>query len=174
VGAHRGRQLVKKSVEHDLRRMSFSSCADVKKVVRQMGFDTALFEPLFPDLEGMMKRRHQIVHEADLPTRWAKAPRQWTVDDNYLLLFSVLAVQAFYWALIASDDPAREPARWLFAKFTEAIKRAKQMYNTTANAELLASSQKASGSLIEALGISSWVEEARAILDNWEQRETPN
>src|SRR5574337_569282 len=89
------KQIIETSVEGDLRRKSFSSCADVKKVLRQMGLDTTPFEPLFPDLEQMMKWRHRIVHEADLPSRRARVPLQWTVDDNYKLLFSVMAVHAF-------------------------------------------------------------------------------
>lgn len=175
VGPHHGKQVkqrIEKSVDGDLRSRSFNRCADVKKVLRQMGLDIAPFNPLFPHLKQMMKRRHRIVHEADLPSRWARVPLQWTVDDNYLLLFSALAVGAFGMALIVSDEPADEDARWFLAMYMEAIGRLKQMYNAPADTELVAGSQEAPGSfLVKALGFPSSREEAKAM---WEQRETSN
>src|ERR1019366_9806394 len=69
LNAHRGKtvdQLIQESIEGYLDRESFGSCADVDKVLRQMGLDTTPFKSFYADLDRMMQRRHRIVHEADL------------------------------------------------------------------------------------------------------------
>src|SRR5213594_299135 len=71
LDAHRGKtvdQLLHESVGDYLGRQSFGSVADVERILSQMGLDTAPFKSLFPSLNQMMKRRHRIVHEADLPS----------------------------------------------------------------------------------------------------------
>jgi len=122
--AHRGKtvdQLIQESVESYLDRESFSSCGDVNEVLTQMGLDTVPFKPFYADLDQMMKRRHRIVHEADLPSPKDSLPAPWTIADTYNLCFWLMVVAIFYGQLCISVDPADEVQRWFLERRTKAI-----------------------------------------------------
>ncbi len=79
LDAHRGKtvdEVLRESVGAYWERVTFSSCDDVEKALRQMGLDTGPFKVLYAGLDSMMKRRHQIVHDADLgPSHGSTTPR---------------------------------------------------------------------------------------------------
>ena len=68
-----------------------------------------------------MKRRHRIVHEADLPSPKDTSPAPWTIVDYFHLCLWNLTVLAFYALLSVSLDPADELQRWYFEKRMKAI-----------------------------------------------------
>jgi hypothetical protein len=124
LNAHRGKtvdQLIQESVENYLDRESFASCHDVEEVLTQMGLDTAPFKPYYADLDQMMKRRHRIVHEADLPSPNDSLPASWTIADDYNLSLWLLVVPIFYGLLRMSVDPADEVQRWFVEKWIKGV-----------------------------------------------------
>lgn len=81
---HRGKtidELLQQSVDEYLNGRSFSSCRDVTTILEAMSLEPHLFWFLFADLERMMKRRHRIVHEADLPDPEDIVAPPWTFSD---------------------------------------------------------------------------------------------
>ena len=136
LNAHRGKtvdQLIHESVENYLDRETFGSCSDVDEVLTQMGLDTAPFKPLYADLDQMMKRRHRIVHEADLPSPKDSLSAPWTIIDDFNLSLWLLVVVTFHTLLCVSMDPANELLRWYLASRMKAIELARQ-----ARAEIIA------------------------------------
>ena len=124
LNAHRGKtvdQLIHESVENYLDRESFGSCGDVDEVLTQMGLDTAPFKPFYADLDQMMKRRHRIVHEADLPSPKDSLSAPWTIADNYNLSVWLVVVPIFYGLLRISVDPTDEVQRWFLERWIKAI-----------------------------------------------------
>jgi hypothetical protein len=113
--------LIRESVEDYLNRESFGSCASVEEILRQMGLDTKPFKPLYADLDRMMKRRHRIVHQADLPSPHDVSSRPWTMVDLFQLGLWSLVVLAFHALLRVSLDPADELQRWYFERRAKAI-----------------------------------------------------
>ncbi|MGB7758865.1 MAG: hypothetical protein WBL61_03495 [Bryobacteraceae bacterium] len=129
LSAHRGKtvdQLIQESVQRHLDRESFGSCADVDETLNKMGVDTTPFKSLYGDLDQMMKRRHRIVHEADLPGPQHSATSQWTIADNYQLCLWNLAVVAFYSLLRVSLDPANELQLWCLERRVRAAELVRQ------------------------------------------------
>jgi hypothetical protein len=107
--AHRGKtvdQVIQESVEDYLDRESFGSCAAVDSVLVQMGLDTTPFKSLYAPLGQMMKRRHRIVHEADLSEPTHTASEAWGIADEWQLIMWLMAVPAFYYQLRMSLSAA--------------------------------------------------------------------
>jgi hypothetical protein len=73
--------VIKESVEEYLRHVSFSSPAEVAEHLQQLGFHLDHIRESFPLIEGLMKRRHQIVHRADHDERGKLVP----IDKNQIL-----------------------------------------------------------------------------------------
>ena len=59
--------LIHKSVQEQLSRLSFSNCGEIASLLRKIGIDPKSVEHHFPLMEQLIARRHQIVHQADLP-----------------------------------------------------------------------------------------------------------
>jgi hypothetical protein len=121
---HRGKsvdQLIHESVGTYLDRMSFSSCGDVNNLLRQMGLNTTPFKLLYADLDRMMKRRHRIVHEADLPSPMHSESAPWTLNDDLSLCLWNLVVLAFHSQLRVSTDPMNELQRLFLARQLTAV-----------------------------------------------------
>jgi hypothetical protein len=130
LNAHRGKtvdQLIQESVENYLDRESFGSCADVDEILTQIGLDTAPFKPLYADLDQMMKRRHRIVHEADLPNPKDSVSAPWALSDDFNLILWLLVVLTFYAQLRVSLDPTDELLRLFLARRIKAMKRTRQV-----------------------------------------------
>lgn len=66
---HRGKsvdELIETSIKEHLGYQSFNSSSDVVSALKSCGIEITLdIETLLPELNGMMERRHKIVHEAD-------------------------------------------------------------------------------------------------------------
>lgn len=124
LAAHRGKtvdDVIRESVEKYLNRESFGASRDVDEILRHMGLDTKPFKCLYADLDRMMKRRHRIVHETDLPIPRDHSLPSWTLADNFQLALWNLTVLAFYALLRVSLDPTDELQRWYFERRMKAI-----------------------------------------------------
>ena len=130
LAAHRGKtvdDLLRESVEAYWERKAFSSCKHVEEALRQMRLDTKPFKFLYTGLDSMMKRRHQVVHDADLAGATDREAKPWSIADDLLLTYWLLHVLAFYAQLQVSLDPQDELQRWYLARRTKAIERAREM-----------------------------------------------
>ena len=62
------RDVIQKSVDEYLNRVTFNNVGDVKKLLKQAGFDASIIQPYVDGMGEAMKRRHLIVHRADQST----------------------------------------------------------------------------------------------------------
>jgi hypothetical protein len=125
---HRGKtvdELLRESVQEYWGRVSFSDCGDVEKSLRQLGLETGPFKFLYPGLDSMMKRRHQIVHEADLKNATDRDAPAWSFADNLLLTYWLIHVLTFHAQMSIALDSTNELQRWNFARLTKAVERAR-------------------------------------------------
>jgi hypothetical protein len=68
LAEHREKQvsdLIRESVDAYLSKVNYNDTEDVAVLLRSVGIDTARVNGRFADLEALMQRRHQIVHQAD-------------------------------------------------------------------------------------------------------------
>lgn len=107
--------------------VNFSSHGAVETALVRMGLDTEPFKFLELGLDSMIKRRHRIVHDADLPNATAREAKAWGFSDNLLLMYWLLHVLAFNAQLHVSIDPADELQRWYLARRKTAIERAQEL-----------------------------------------------
>jgi hypothetical protein len=114
-------QLIQESVEDHLRGKSFGSCTAVDSVLKKMGLDTAPFKSLYPPLGQMMRRRHSIVHEADLTRPTDVASEAWGIVDDWQLIMWLMAVAAFYYQLRMSVNAASEAERTMYGRHRKAM-----------------------------------------------------
>lgn len=66
---HRGKTIdhvITESVEAHLDRISFSNTSEIASLLQSLKVDIKLVDTYFPKLDELIKRRHQIVHKADL------------------------------------------------------------------------------------------------------------
>jgi hypothetical protein len=68
-------RIIRQSVDSYLSKVSFSSTNDIAAILIDMGFPVANFQKLWPPLAELMRRRHQIVHQADFAGRRSKKPQ---------------------------------------------------------------------------------------------------
>jgi hypothetical protein len=89
----------------------FSARTDLDKAFKFSGIDAMPFRFLYPSLVQMAKRRHRIVHEADL---LHDEPQDWSIADDWQLIMWLLAVCAFFYQLRISLRAANpvEQARY--------------------------------------------------------------
>jgi hypothetical protein len=99
-------QLIDESVQSYLDTKTFSSFQDVVHILARIGLDAKPFGYLSKPLGQLMRRRHQIVHEADLPSPQDNAVKAWTVADDWQLWMWLLSVEAFYFLVRAGLDPS--------------------------------------------------------------------
>ena len=159
LDAHRGKtvdQLIHESVEDYLNRQSFGSCGDVEEVLRRIGLDTEPFKPLYADLDQLMKWRHRIVHEADLPTPKDSVSPPWTFGDDFQLCLGWVAVMTFFAQLCVVVDPADELQRLYLARRSKALELARE-----ARAELIALQNQPAEALV--LGAQKAIERLREV-----------
>ena len=88
-------QIIAASIDKYLLRKSFTSFDDIRILLRQVQVDSTLFEQYRDPINRMMKRRHRIVHEADLPQDNSAKPQEWTEEDESLLLTSTERISDF-------------------------------------------------------------------------------
>jgi len=126
LDAHRAKtvdQLIQESVEYYLSKESFGSCAAIDNLLIRMGLDPKPFKSLYPPLEQMMKRRHRIVHEADLSTQTDTVSEAWNIADDWQLIMWLMAVPAFYYQLRMSLDAASPIERVKYEGLRKAMLR---------------------------------------------------
>lgn len=124
LGVHRGKavdQVIDESVQDYLSKKSFSSCADIDKILRQSSLDSKPFKHLYRPINQMMKRRHRIVHDADLAGPTATIADAWTIADTWQLILWLTVVPAFYMRLRMSIDPSNEAYPKAHRKLEKAI-----------------------------------------------------
>jgi hypothetical protein len=161
LNTHRGKavdDVIQESVENYLDRESFSSCADVDEILTQMGLDTGPFKPFYSDLDLMMKRRHRIVHEADLASPSHSVSVPWGISDDFTLAIWLLIVMAFYAQLRVAVDPTDEFNRLIVVRRLKAIEIANSVRAEIAVLQVdstrstLIKAQEASERLTEVIG----------------------
>lgn len=81
------------------RKLTISSGAMLAKALTLSGIDAKPSKRLFPPLIQMAKRRHRIMHNADLKNRTDTGSEIWGVVDEWQLIMWLLAVMAFYYQL---------------------------------------------------------------------------
>jgi hypothetical protein len=86
--------------------LSFYSRTDLDKALKRSRIDPKPFKPLYPPLTEMAKRRHRIVHEADLSKRTDTVSEAWGAADDWQLAMWLMAVPAFYYQLRISTGLA--------------------------------------------------------------------
>jgi hypothetical protein len=97
----------------DGKSFTFSDTSDLDKALTRIGTDPAPFKSLYPPLGQMAKRRHCIVHHADLPTPTATVSEEWSITHEWQLMMWLIAVPAFYYKMrialgVASDDDRKK------------------------------------------------------------------
>jgi hypothetical protein len=100
------------------RNWSFSARTDLDKALKFSGIDATPFRFLYPPLTQMAKRRHRIVHEADL---LHDEPQEWSIVDDWQLTMWLLAVPAFYYQLRISLGTANAVERAMYEKLRTAM-----------------------------------------------------
>lgn len=78
---------------------NYNNQDDVVGALQRMGLDVEPFREFLPDLQAMMKRRHEIAHRADINRKYPHLTNRVIVEvvERWLL-----AVQSFGGRLIAS------------------------------------------------------------------------
>jgi hypothetical protein len=77
LAAHRGKtvdQLLQESVDQFLERSNFNSSDEIAALLTNLGLDIDGIRPTFARLDPLMRRRHQIVHRADMFRPTAEEP----------------------------------------------------------------------------------------------------
>jgi hypothetical protein len=183
LNAHRGKtvdQLIHESVENYLDRESFGSCGDVDEVLTQMGLDTAPFKPFYADLDQMMKRRHRIVHQADLPSPKDSLSAPWTIADDYNLCLWLLVVPIFHGLLRMSVDPADDVQRWFLEKWIKVIELTRSWREEFIAVRkeppelMLLDLQKAAARLIEVKALLGQQPSDEELLSIWKKTKSPD
>ena len=80
---HRGKtvdQVVDESINQWLNRHSFNKADQISALLRDLRLPTEPMECYFGELDKMIKRRHKIVHDADLPQREGATPDEITPE----------------------------------------------------------------------------------------------
>jgi hypothetical protein len=105
--------------------VSITSYTIVEKTLLRVQIDPEPFKFLAPGLDSMIERRHQIVHDADLPNPTAREAPPWSIADTLLLVYWLLHVVTFNAQLHVSIDPADELHRWYVERRRVAVEGAR-------------------------------------------------
>jgi hypothetical protein len=96
--------------------LNFHSGADITKALKNWQLSPKPFEPLYPPLTQMAKRRHRVVHGADLAKKADTTLSPWAIADEWQLIMWVTAVPTFFWLLRSQLDPTNEAAAAVYLK----------------------------------------------------------
>jgi len=147
-----GRGLAPSLMEWD--RASLGSSQVLRRCLVALKLDPKPFEFLFPGLDSLFNRRHDIVHNADLPKDRDEAPKTWSTGDNVLLVFWLIHVLTFFHQLWAALYPEDSTYRSQLESYTKAVGLAKEAIQAILKATELLKETKAiltaDASLIEA------------------------
>ncbi len=109
------KQIVDESIDDYISRLSFNSTTDIANYLKELGVDLKYVTPLFADLEVMIQRRHQIVHEAD----YSRAPGEKKLETlTHITVFRWLDTAATFllyciFSILISESYVREINRKL-------------------------------------------------------------
>lgn len=101
--------------------VTFYSARDIDKALKQSAIDPEPFQPLYPPLIQLAKRRKQVVHEADLSKRTDTVAGAWGVVDEWQLPMWLMAVPAFYYQLRKSTHVASPAERTMYKAIRKAM-----------------------------------------------------
>jgi hypothetical protein len=87
------------------KKVSFSSNSDIERALKRLKVEPALYKDLFPPLTPMTKRRHQIVHRADLCDAQSDTSNPWNITDDWQLIHWHLVVAVFYHRVRKATGP---------------------------------------------------------------------
>jgi hypothetical protein len=82
--------------------IAFSGPSDINKALKMSNIDPAPFRHLYKPLGQLAKRRHAIVHHADLSSSGDLEP--WGAADHWQVVMWNLTVLAFYYQLCLSTN----------------------------------------------------------------------
>jgi len=106
--------------------ISFTSNSDIARALTRIKVRPGLFTDLCPPLTQLTKRRHQIVHRADIDYIQGEKPNDWDISDEWQLIHWHLAVVVFYHrvrkgtgATSAVEDRARQNVETALVKNVE-------------------------------------------------------
>jgi hypothetical protein len=75
------KEVVAASISEHLDRRSFAGIDDIAGLLEAMGMDITSVRSSFPQLDDLIKRRHQIVHQADRATSTGRG-KHWAAPIN--------------------------------------------------------------------------------------------
>ena len=101
--------------------LNFHSGTDIDRALKNWGLNPKPFKVLYPPLTQMAKRRHRIVHEADLPKKTDTVSQAWNIADEWQLIMWSVAVPAFYCLLQSALNPEDVVSRETHYKLKQAM-----------------------------------------------------
>ena len=131
------KQIIDESIEEYIARLSFNSTTDMANYLRELGVDLKYVTPLFADLDAMIQRRHQIVHEADYArASGEKKPEmlthltvlRWIDNVSTFLLYCVFSILISESYVKEVNQKLRDAGRSEIAVTEDMIKR---LFNLT-------------------------------------------
>lgn len=89
-------EVIAASVQEYLRHTTFNNVTEIAELLRSLNFFVEPMEVLFPQLEALMRRRHQIVHRADRGENGEVVPitREQVVDWSEAVIKFISTVEA--------------------------------------------------------------------------------
>lgn len=102
---------------------TFGSVSTVVILLHHLGLDVNGFRPLFPELATLMRRRHRIVHKADLTQSDTVTDAPWTIGDDYQMVIWFFLVSGFVSKLRATLNPSALAHQWFAEERTELMRK---------------------------------------------------
>lgn len=130
---HRGKtvdNLINESIKQHLQRRSFNDTNDISELLTSTGFLSKKLQRALPALQGLMKRRHQIVHQLDRSNVTGRGQQRAASISVKSVERWNNAVKKFGFALMA-DFASRK----MYAKFVKDGQDAKQLEANLASQE---------------------------------------
>jgi hypothetical protein len=120
------------AVDNFLSTYSVNNRKQLRHLVVRLGLQTADFDECFDDIEWLMRRRHRIAHEADIPKHGTAPPPGLPLDDERAQFFNAVdAVSAFADRLTRKIVP-----EWLTESVDAEMRACLRDYNEATNTPL--------------------------------------
>lgn len=88
-------EVILRSVDEWLERETYNSSTDVVRLLHKLDISEEPYRPLLSHVDWIMKRRHRVVHNADMENSEATMPTSWSRDDVGRLAVAAFAVRLF-------------------------------------------------------------------------------
>ncbi|MEZ4863138.1 MAG: HEPN domain-containing protein [Caldilineaceae bacterium] len=103
-------EIINESIDDYVSYTSFNSTIDIANHLKELGVDLKYVKPLFADLDAMIQRRHQIVHESDYAR--ASSEKKLETLTHIMALKWISNASTFLWysvfSLLISDSYVEE------------------------------------------------------------------